>query len=288
MKIRKRGFTLIELLVVIAIIAILAAILFPVFAQAKIAAKKTTSISNVKQLELSVIMYAADVDDGVPPATAWNPQDSPGNYPFGFGDGWCAPWTFLVLPYVKSGGLFDNPLAPATPNYANNTTMTSMAYPSYGYNYVWLSPWDGSKQSPIGMSSVGRPAETVMMTGKWSDPETDLKGNFLGWQFNYASDAPLLNYTVDVPDCWDIPQFCINSWAKDQFQSAQTHAAGRDTGFVEARNGDQAVTGWLDGHTSVKNVYALAAGTTYTAQTTDPGTVHYTSDYLDKYVWDVQ
>ena len=59
----RRAFTLIELLVVIAIIAILAAILFPVFAQAKLAAKKAVSISNQKQLGLAMLMYANDYDD---------------------------------------------------------------------------------------------------------------------------------------------------------------------------------------------------------------------------------
>src|SRR5271157_986880 len=62
----KRAFTLIELLVVIAIIAILAAILFPVFAQAKLAAKKTSSLSNVKQLSLANVMYSNDNDDLFP------------------------------------------------------------------------------------------------------------------------------------------------------------------------------------------------------------------------------
>lgn len=60
------GFTLIELLVVIAIIAILAAILFPVFAQAKAAAKQTTNVSNLKQLGLAAMMYAGDYDDNAP------------------------------------------------------------------------------------------------------------------------------------------------------------------------------------------------------------------------------
>lgn len=63
---KKKAFTLIELLVVIAIIAILAAILFPVFTQAKNAAKKTTSISNLKQLAMSVMMYSTDHDDVLP------------------------------------------------------------------------------------------------------------------------------------------------------------------------------------------------------------------------------
>jgi len=62
----KLAFTLIELLVVIAIIAILAAILFPVFAQAKLAAKKTASLSNNKQLNLAVLMYSNDQDDTWP------------------------------------------------------------------------------------------------------------------------------------------------------------------------------------------------------------------------------
>ncbi len=67
---RRKGFTLIELLVVIAIIAILAAILFPVFAQAKVAAKKTSDLSNLKQNILASLMYANDADDYLP-VTVW-------------------------------------------------------------------------------------------------------------------------------------------------------------------------------------------------------------------------
>src|SRR6202044_3404279 len=65
---QKRAFTLIELLVVIAIIAILAAILFPVFAQAKAAAKGASCLSNTKQLTLANLMYVNDYDDNIPVA----------------------------------------------------------------------------------------------------------------------------------------------------------------------------------------------------------------------------
>ncbi len=95
----KRAFTLIELLVVIAIIAILAAILFPVFAQAKLAAKQSRSLSEMRQLSMSVMMYAGDADDYFVPASArsTNPADTP------------TIWTEGLLPYVKNTAIFVAP-----------------------------------------------------------------------------------------------------------------------------------------------------------------------------------
>jgi prepilin-type N-terminal cleavage/methylation domain-containing protein/prepilin-type processing-associated H-X9-DG protein len=93
---KANAFTLIELLVVIAIIAILAAILFPVFAQAKEAAKRTACLSNTKQTGLALVMYANDVDDMVP-----TPYENFGNLPFKLEDNWQE-----VSPYIKSENLW--------------------------------------------------------------------------------------------------------------------------------------------------------------------------------------
>jgi prepilin-type N-terminal cleavage/methylation domain-containing protein len=103
----KKAFTLIELLVVIAIIAILAAILFPVFAQAKLAAKQTVNLSNNKQLGLAAIMYTNDYDDYFPLCQTYNVADTAF-----FGED---PWQVLAQPYVKNWGLFQHPLGPAIP-----------------------------------------------------------------------------------------------------------------------------------------------------------------------------
>ncbi|MBA4293455.1 hypothetical protein C0431_10860 [bacterium] len=113
----KKAFTLIELLVVIAIIAILAAILFPVFAQAKLAAKKVSDLSNTKQIGIAMQIYISDFDDTYPPANYRNNDSS------AFGE---VHWSWMVLPYVKNEQIFVSPAdkiggwAPSCWNGANN------------------------------------------------------------------------------------------------------------------------------------------------------------------------
>lgn len=120
----KKAFTLIELLVVIAIIAILAAILFPVFAQAKLAAKKAQAISNEKQISLSIGMYGTDYDDMYPrsddcvagsslnPAlnnTPYNPAGAGCTGPYFYRTNFYG-WQKWVLPYIKSFDIFTHPV----------------------------------------------------------------------------------------------------------------------------------------------------------------------------------
>ena len=130
---RKSAFTLIELLVVIAIIAILAAILFPVFAQAKMAAKKTAALSNVKQMGTAAQIYLNDYDDLFPLGNVYNPYNGrPTTNRFiatpvneisiqfsgaqaALGTGASAGfWSNSLYPYIKSYGLYDDSNATST------------------------------------------------------------------------------------------------------------------------------------------------------------------------------
>ncbi len=97
----RQGFTLIELLVVIAIIAILAAILFPVFAQARNKARQTADLSNMKQMGIAIMSYKQDYDETFPPAYYYkNDNDATGGY---------VHWSGMVQPYVKNIGIFVSP-----------------------------------------------------------------------------------------------------------------------------------------------------------------------------------
>jgi prepilin-type N-terminal cleavage/methylation domain-containing protein/prepilin-type processing-associated H-X9-DG protein len=134
----RKAFTLIELLVVIAIIAILAAILFPVFAQAKAAAKKTSCLSNVKQVGLALNMYANDFDDtvvlndnGVYFTVPGYPASGPGGSP---STRFLSTWHTLLQPYIKNLGLY------ACPSASESTGL----YPAY--DYTPSSVWGVSNQ----------------------------------------------------------------------------------------------------------------------------------------------
>ena len=146
-----RAFTLIELLVVIAIIAILAAILFPVFARARENARRASCQSNVKQIMLANLMYVQDYDEKIVPMDIAAPGAPSGVY----------YWPKLLMPYVKNVQIFNCPSASVTSPFNSENGF----YPLYGMN-TWLleeGGINGGNVKGVSLSFVPKPAETVFL-----------------------------------------------------------------------------------------------------------------------------
>ena len=196
---RKTGFTLIELLVVIAIIAILAAILFPVFAKAREKARQTACLSNMKQIGLATLQYVTDYDENYY-GHRWNCTNPPGSATFvtcaGYLDASGAQipsttkltggaetryyWMYMLQPYSKSFGIFTCPSNKVAFN-AGDQTGTDHTFAatgtvgqdyggqnSYAHNDIWMSPaapfGGGAVAAPVVESGVQRPASTILVT----------------------------------------------------------------------------------------------------------------------------
>ena len=159
---RKLGFTLIELLVVIAIIAILAAILFPVFGRARENARRSSCQSNLKQIGLGLMQYTQDYDEKLP--RAWYGGGTTPHYTSNQGDG-RHKWMDVVTPYTKSTQIFVCPSATgATTQYEPYTTDR---FGSYSMNSTYWGA-TGAKQGPgnggMSLALLEAPATTVWVT----------------------------------------------------------------------------------------------------------------------------
>lgn len=276
---KTKAFTLIELLVVIAIIAILAAILFPVFAQAKLAAKKTVAISNAKQVALAQYMYMNDYDDnliksyfGFPaaPGCKWS-QMSPNQVYY--------DWRYAIQPYMKNSGILADPtnqfsgqtyFQPALTGVpANQEVYYSSNYASNDAVIGFANGPCGSTQNcPTGQStldSIPDPADTIAFTpnrSQWND----LKFDF-----------------ISTVNSGGQPSWCV--WTYNQSTGAQLSQScpAATMGPINSVNATGAFV-WCDGHAKAMNViqtlatnqpnfdywYAYA-GYTYNPMTNDTG-----------------
>ena len=199
----KRGFTLIELLVVIAIIAILAAILFPVFARARENARRSSCQSNLKQIALGFTQYTQDYDEHYPsvgPAMGDNtgaPADNPG-------------WAVVVDPYLKSTQLLQCP----SDKNAPGANYTSLGYTDYFYNaQIGYTNNTGnvSNGKPLKLSQIDFPSNTLLL-GETGGQQGDISranvGLFWGpdkWRANCGNIQPWgpvsqNGYMKDYPD----------------------------------------------------------------------------------------
>jgi len=159
------GFTLIELLVVIAIIAILAAILFPVFARAREKAREASCISNLKQIGLAVIMYSTDYDDRLPLANEYPaappPADGYHQGPPGIAD--------VIEPYTKNRQIFRCP--------SDSSNMFEVQGTSYDYG--------------LGLLDIGMPSQ--MMDAPWGmEPSSTALAN--DYKPDWHTAGPVILY----------------------------------------------------------------------------------------------
>ncbi|MBC8063233.1 MAG: prepilin-type N-terminal cleavage/methylation domain-containing protein [Chlorobia bacterium] len=277
----RKAFTLIELLVVIAIIAILAAILFPVFAQAKAAAKKSSSLSNVKQTGLSSIIYQADYDDIMPIINEYGQTGvNNGAYVY-FGNRGVIPWTQLIQPYMKNVDILMDPQGPqplASPA-GFNVNVSKLFTPMYGYNPYLIqggvsypySAGGGTLHNPRSQTAIGRVADTVMFQQKYANSEHASNNFYSGYY--YGPGTFFIGLSTDPPNCYDTGNlyYCAAGWGDNGFYGGtgglkllkNVEAAGAWTGGASLRGMRTSVAVFCDGHAAVKPPGYFAEGTNY-------------------------
>jgi prepilin-type N-terminal cleavage/methylation domain-containing protein/prepilin-type processing-associated H-X9-DG protein len=242
---RKLGFTLIELLVVIAIIAILAAILFPVFAQARAAARKTTCLSNMKQLTLGEMMYMQDYDEAGTPmrdfanAAAW----------------WSGEemiWKDAVVPYIKNGGRA----------YNNGQTYTTA-----GSGGVYQCPensaaWSATQAIYWGDAGPGDPGDETTRYPRSYALNDDAGYNEYGTTNSFwpsiSGGAPyaggtlaLLQQPAGTIMICETRMFYANMWGNAMSYECTPSgipAGGQPTGCISGHHGGMTNFAFFDGH----------------------------------------
>ncbi len=278
----RRGFTLIELLVVIAIIAILAAILFPVFAQAREQARKTVCLSNCKQITLGVLMYVQDYDESVPPGADWA-----GHRGDSGGDAQALTWPQLIQTYIKNWNLFrcpsdgqandqmylsnclaGNGVTPNSASFCNSQAGIDFSrgfQTNFGYNYVYLSPtpnlYPNDVRPGVSLGAIARPAHMILgvdSTTWWISGTypgcSPIQGGY------YWADPPSIDGSGNNPASWN------QGWYFDPNAAPGSACNYNQYGGAWPRHNGLMNVGFMDGHVKSMKPFDLLAGVRYKVQ----------------------
>jgi prepilin-type N-terminal cleavage/methylation domain-containing protein/prepilin-type processing-associated H-X9-DG protein len=227
---RERGFTLIELLVVIAIIAILAAILFPVFAQARDKARSVTCLSNQKQLGLALMMYTQDYDEKIIPYRNVGMEQWMGDVQWGF-------WYNTITPYLKNSGVLKcasislssgcNPDRKPAPTYARCGFGFNWPHVGYGSGDPKFAP--GLAAEPKSLASFIEPARVIILADSQLDPRVD---PHFGWQ-DIKCPMPHREPLRSQVDRWVLEPAQGGSAANPNPNITRRHQGGANAIFVD-------------------------------------------------------
>jgi hypothetical protein len=274
----RRGFTLPELLVIFAIVAILAVILFPVFASAKPAGKAmpqerdrrvAASVNNAKQIGLAAFMYADDYDDRSPMHQSWRASGPA----FISGCGMMT-WAQACMPYMPSAEILNDPLAlPESPPNGWTRELWFAVFTQYGMNHVvWSAmrigdgagncsyPW---RPSPIAMTSVARPSEVPLFVSK----STSMEQGSNGAVWSFGTGTLLSTNIVDPPACDSSSAHCFGNWGKgsnwDVILQTGDQVVGRFSGDNSRRRAGTHVAVFGDGHAQRMSASEMAVGSSW-------------------------
>jgi prepilin-type N-terminal cleavage/methylation domain-containing protein len=257
----KRAFTLIELLVVIAIIAILAAILFPVFAQAKAAAKKAASLSNIKQMGTAMNIYTSDYDDILPLATS---QDATSvNY-------YDVSWIKNTQPYIKNLQMFVSPVGPGLLSTPYDKTGSADPAQSGALGTRGTPPAQGGPVVSYGMTprsywvgfdgtSSCRPGSTAC---RWRNPFNGLTAFFDGLGGSFATNDSADRCYASVASGFPEPSLSTTAIARISDTVLMSESASWDLGgcygevdlTFRARHNATRVVGPLGRNVAIGNI----------------------------------
>lgn len=291
----RKAFTFREALVVPAVALIIAPVFIALTHRTHISTgDRHASISNAKQLSISMLTYATDYDDKFVIAGQWHSADPDAyrRYP----ESWYMPWSGIVEMYLKNHSVLVSPLTRATKpfmgpgaNECKTSRQCELLYPTFGYNAVYLSPSSYSdpkhRMTALSTTSVAKPAQQVMLTEIWSRNNTRFGAFSRGLNTAYITLG-----TAEAPDGAtdlgpDKPFGCLSWGNYDATVTEQlaTDAEGRyQAGVAFRAAGDRTPVAFTDGHVKMFSAPALAQGTDWEGR----HTARARNLRNGKYMWD--